>query len=277
MGKAVGGLLGFNDAADGQARAAEDANRVQKEIYDQTREDLGQYRDLGGQATKQLSASLDDLTGTFTMDDFQADPGYAFRMAEGQKAIERSAAARGGLNTGATLKALTRYGQDMGSQEYNNAYNRFNMDRDQRYGKLMDVAGMGQNAAAQTGSFGQNYANAYGQNVMGAANAQAAAQMAGGQAFMDLAGQTVGAAGATKGGFGALFSDRRLKKNITRLEKSIFKDVPTYRYEYINPMHGEGEHIGVMAQDLLEVDPNHPAVINTNIGYKVDYSKVEVR
>jgi hypothetical protein len=53
-----------------------------------------------------------------------ADPGYKFRLEEGQKAIERSTAARGGLQSGAALKAAAEYGQAMGSQEYQNAFNR---------------------------------------------------------------------------------------------------------------------------------------------------------
>jgi hypothetical protein len=106
------------------------------------------------------------------------DPGYAFRMAEGQKALERSAAARGGLNSGATLKALNRYGQDFASNEYQNAYNRFNSDRDRRFGRLSHIAGLGFNATANVGSAGQNYANQYGANVTGAANAAGAAEMA---------------------------------------------------------------------------------------------------
>jgi hypothetical protein len=57
--------------------------------------------------------------------DQNTDPGYGFRFAEGMKGLERSAAARGGLLSGATLKGITRYGQDMGSQEYQNAFNRY--------------------------------------------------------------------------------------------------------------------------------------------------------
>jgi len=65
---------------------------------------------------------------------FQADPGYGFRMSEGLKALERSAAARGGLMAGGTGKALQRYGQDMASQEYGNAFQRFQQDRAARAG-----------------------------------------------------------------------------------------------------------------------------------------------
>jgi hypothetical protein len=52
------------------------------------------------------------------------DPGYAFRMQEGMKAINASAAAKGGLQSGAALKAAQQYGQGLASQEYGQSYNR---------------------------------------------------------------------------------------------------------------------------------------------------------
>lgn len=52
------------------------------------------------------------------------DPGVAFRLGEGRKALESSAAARGGLLSGPTLAALQRQGQELSSQEYGQAWNR---------------------------------------------------------------------------------------------------------------------------------------------------------
>jgi hypothetical protein len=112
------------------------------------------------------------------MSDFQKDPGYEFRMAEGQKALERSAAARGGLQSGGFMKNLSRYGQDYASNEFANARNRFNEDRTLKFNRLSSIAGLGQTANNQIGSAGQNYANQVGNNMMGAANAQGAAGIA---------------------------------------------------------------------------------------------------
>ena len=266
LGGIVGSILGTSDGS-GQAAAAAQANKISKEQYEQMRKDLGGYRDLGEMGLKDLTGSFGDLTKTFGADDFQKDPGYDFRLQEGQKALERSASARGGLLGGGTLKALSRYGQDYASNEYNNAYNRFNQDRDQRYGKLMDLVGTGQNAATQTGAAGQNYAQSYGQNVMGAANAQAAAQNMGAQLLTQGAAQGIGAYAA--------FSDARLKTNIKKLDTSIYKDVPTYSFEYKDEINGKGPQIGVMAQDLLRINPFHPAVGTKDGFYTVDYSKLE--
>ena len=108
----------------------------------------------------------------FGMDQFNADPGYAFRLSEGMKALERSAAARGGLLSGSTLKGISRYGQDMGSQEYQNAFNRYQVERQARLNPLQSLMGAGQTSAGTlTGAAGQ-----LGQGLGQAAVAQGAAK-----------------------------------------------------------------------------------------------------
>jgi hypothetical protein len=59
-----------------------------------------------------------------SFEDAQNEPGYAFRMQQGTDALQRSAAAKGLLRTGGTLKDLLEYGQNFGAQEYANVYNR---------------------------------------------------------------------------------------------------------------------------------------------------------
>lgn len=146
------------------------------------------------------------LSKKFTLEDYQADPGYQFRLDEGNKGVERSAAARGGQLSGATMKALARFGQNTASgeyqnaynrynndqskvsAEYQNAYNRFNNDQSTQYNRLSGVAGTGQTQVNQVGIAGQNYANnvgnnltttatTVGQNTIGAADARAASYM----------------------------------------------------------------------------------------------------
>lgn len=162
-----GALLGGSaakKAASVQASAADRAAELQKEQYEQTRQDLAPWRAAGEQALNKL-IPMSDYT-KFGMDQFTADPGYAFRLSEGQKALDRSAAARGGLISGSALKAAQRYGQDMGSQEYQNAFNRYQTERNAMLNPLQSLAGIGQTATNQLGQAGQNYAtnagNAYG-------------------------------------------------------------------------------------------------------------------
>lgn len=113
------------------------------------------------------------LSRSFGMSDFQADPGYAFRMAEGQKALQRSAAAKGGLMSGAALKAINQYGQDLASQEYQNAYNRYNSNQTNLFNRLGSLAGVGQTSANTLGSLGQNSASNIANTMMDAGNARA--------------------------------------------------------------------------------------------------------
>ena len=149
-------------------------------MYDQTRADQTPWRDAGTNALAQLTSGTSQggsLMRPFTMSDYQADPGYSFRLSEGMKGLERSAAARGGLLSGAALKGITRYNQDMGSQEYQNAYNRFNQDQSTQYNRLASMAGLGQTANSVNAAAGQNYATGAGNNMTGAGNATAAGQV----------------------------------------------------------------------------------------------------
>lgn len=100
------------------------------------------------------------LARNFSMQDFEQDPGYAFRQAEGMKALERSAAARGGLLSGSAMKGVQRFGQDLASQEYQNAYNRYQSNQTNQFNRFASLAGVGQTANNALAGAGQNYANA---------------------------------------------------------------------------------------------------------------------
>jgi len=110
----------------------------------------------------------------FGMQDFNQDPGYQFRLDEGQKAIERSAAARGGLQSGSALKAAARYGQDMGSQEYQNAFNRYQTNRSNQLDPLYGLINSGRGAATAVSNAaigqGTNQANSLNSQGTYAAN-----------------------------------------------------------------------------------------------------------
>jgi hypothetical protein len=142
----------------------------------------------------------------FGAGDYQADPGYAFRLAEGQKALDRQAAARGGLISGGALRAAQRYGQEMGSQEFGNAYNRaltgYNTDvarENQLYNRQAALSGIGQTATNLVGQAGQNYATGVG-NVLGSYGTNVGNLMTSAGAAR-AAGQ-VGMANALTGGLG---------------------------------------------------------------------------
>jgi hypothetical protein len=245
-GSALIGAYSANRASSAQSQAAGEATQAQRDIADQqTALQREQYlkqlelnepfRQAGLTGTNMLlnqlqgpsaSAKFAGVPGydpasamkNFGASDFQADPGYAFRLSEGMKALDRTAAARGGLLSGSTLKNAQRYGQDLASQEYQNAFNRYQANRGlqaQEYGNafnrfqtertntlapLQSLAGVGQSAAQQAQQASQNYAagttaalgnygNAAASNMIGAGNARASGYVGGANALGSGLGQ----------------------------------------------------------------------------------------
>lgn len=181
LGSSVIGAGASRSAANTQAAAADRAAELQRQQYEQQRQDLAPWRAAGETALNKLAAASDYQK--FGMNQFQQDPGYAFRLSEGQKALDRSAAARGGLISGGALKAAQRYGQEMGSQEYQNAFNRYQTERNAMLNPLQSLAGVGQTATSQLGQAGQNYATGAGNLITGGAAAQGAGQVGMANAF----------------------------------------------------------------------------------------------
>lgn len=99
------------------------------------------------------------LAKSFSLSDFTKDPAYDFRLSEGEKALNRSAASKGGLLSGAASKALGEYGQNFASNEYNNAYNRFNTNQGNLYNRLAGIANSGMGATNTGIQSAQTYAD----------------------------------------------------------------------------------------------------------------------
>lgn len=118
------------------------------------------------------------LTKNFTLDDYIADPGYQFRLDEGNKALERAQSRRGNFYSGAALKEADKYNSGMASQEYGSAYDRFNNDNNTLYNRLAGISNTGLGAVNSGVASGQTVANntsdIYGQ--LGSFNAAAATQ-----------------------------------------------------------------------------------------------------
>jgi len=150
-GSAIGGLsqaYAGSRAAGAQVDAADRAAALQERIYNsmaarnQGAETLGnlarnRYGELVGLGPNTNAMGYGSAVQPFDMSKFQADPGYNFRMSEGLKALDRQAAARGGMMSGAALKAAGRYGQESASQEFGNAYNRYRQNRADQLDPLM--------------------------------------------------------------------------------------------------------------------------------------------
>lgn len=168
-GRAGPGFNGQHDAmAGGQAALLRSNPQALK---------VSAGQQAGGQQAGSTPAG--SLWNNFSANDFQTDPGYDFRLQQGSQALDRSAAAKGGLFSGGTLKDLTDYNQNFASNEYQNAYNRFQTNRNTQFNQLASVAGLGQTAAGQTAQLGANTANQVGQNTISGLTGAAAARASG--------------------------------------------------------------------------------------------------
>jgi len=182
VGSAVIGSRASSKAASAQAGAASEASDLEREMFERNIELNAPFREAGITALNKLTPVATEYT-PFGMQQFQQDPGYAFRMSEGMKGLERSAAARGGLLSGATLKGIQRYGQDMASQEYQNAFNRYGIERERRLNPLQSLAGVGQTTSQQLGAAGTQMAGNVGNLMTGGAAARASGYVGGANAL----------------------------------------------------------------------------------------------
>ena len=175
-------------AADTAAAAADRASDVQREMFERNVELNAPFREAGITALNKLTPLATEYT-PFGMQQFQADPGYGFRMSEGMKALEGSAAARGGLLSGNALRGIQRFGQDLASQEFQNAFNRYGIERERRLNPLQSLAGVGQTTSRELGAAGTGFANTMGNIGMNQAAVAGNAGMARASAYGDTLNQ----------------------------------------------------------------------------------------
>jgi hypothetical protein len=165
-GSAVVGAYSSRQASKAQLQAQREGDAAQERMFNRQVELQEPFRQAGVNALPELVEA--SRYTPFGMEQFQADPGYGFRLKEGLRALESSAAARGGLLSGNQMRGITRFGQGLASDEYTNAFNRYQAERAARLNPLQSLTGMGQTSAnTLTGAAGQ-----YGQNL-----AQGAATM----------------------------------------------------------------------------------------------------
>jgi hypothetical protein len=136
-----------------------------------------QLMDLLGLSENTKAAGYGSLAQPFTGQDMYKDPGYAFRLSEGVKALDRSAAARGGLLGGNQMRGLTEYGQNYASGEYMNAFNRYQAERQARLNPLQSLAGQAQTSANTLSNAAGNLGNSLASAATDAGNIRASGYM----------------------------------------------------------------------------------------------------
>ena len=163
------GSKAAGSALDAQSRAAAEASAAREQAYKRQEGLMNPYINGG------MSAFANMQSGNMQM-----DPGYQFRLNEGNKAINNAASARGNAMGGGTMKALSRYGQDYASNEYGNAFNRQNQ-----------IANYGYNASNSLANFAGGFGNAQANGAIEMGNARAANQIGQANRLSNDIGQAV--------------------------------------------------------------------------------------
>jgi hypothetical protein len=186
---AAASLFGASQQADATQNAAnitgaatDRAVQLQNEQYQQMRADQAPYRAAGQTALNALIPLATNYQ-KFGADQFQQDPGYQFRLSEGQRSMAHSAGNRGGLVSGTSLKAMQDYAQNSASNEYTNAFNRYQSERNAQLQPLQSLAGVGQSSTNFTNAAGANNANTVGNALISQAGNAANAGMIGSNAY----------------------------------------------------------------------------------------------
>ena len=188
IGSAVGGLIsgiGANSAAQAQAKAAQQAQQLiqtnanqalglQKTALSSEQSNLQPYVNAGQTALSNLSGMQPFSAPSAA--EAAATPGYQFQLTQGLKALQNSAAARGGLLSSGTAQAINNYAQGTAASNYGNTYNRALQTYQTNFGNQMGIAGLGANTGTNLSSLQQNNANA-GSGILGTSAQEEAQQV----------------------------------------------------------------------------------------------------
>lgn len=182
------GALGANAAADKQASAINKGTKTQQDMFNTINGQEQPFMQAGYGASSRLSDLLGtsgnkdasgygSLTNSFSPADFLAnkDPGYDFQLKTGGQALRNADTPGVGSLSGAALKDLIGFNQNMAATGYQNAFNRFTTQQNNVFTRLSDLANRGQNAASNTGQAG----TALGQGIAQSQAASGAAQAGG--------------------------------------------------------------------------------------------------
>lgn len=186
-GAAVVGAVGSNMAAGKQASGQQASAATQQHMFDTINAQeqpfiKGGYgaetklNDLLGTSGNTGAAGYGSLTQQFTPTDFlnNLDPGYGFQLQQGDLALQSANSAGGSALSGPALKSLMSFNQGMAATGYQNAFNRFTTQQNNIFGRLSQIAGLGQSAATQVGTAGTSLGTGIGQAQAAAAGSSAA-------------------------------------------------------------------------------------------------------
>lgn len=230
-----GGDDSSSDAANAQVASSDRAIAFQKEALANVRSDLAPFKQAGQNALTGLQSLVTDPTAQKNY--ITNNPFYEALSTDATNKLYANKAAKGKLGSGGTLKELQNNLLTLGSDLLN-----------QSITQRQNLATMGQNAAAMTGTATQNSANTISDLITGQGNATAAGIIG------DKNTQTNAWGNLINSGLTAawVLSDARAKEDIKQIG-ALDNGLPVYSFKY----KGDDEtHINVMAQDVEKVMPD---------------------
>ena len=254
-------------AADVQAAAAREGMSEEQRRFEDMMELLKPYTEAGVPALQQQQAFL-GLKGPqaeqAAIERIRGGETFKALAEQGEQALLQRASATGGLRGGNIQGALAQYRPQLLSGLI-----------EEQYGRLGGMTALGQRSAAGVGAAGMetgtNIANLLAQQAAAQAGGEIGQAKAYGQLLnmpAQFIGMQYGAGGKSPTGFGNMFSDRRLKKNIKQISTRP-DGLNVYEFDYI---WGGGRQIGLMAQEVQAI---YPSAVSESDGYlMVDYGKV---
>jgi hypothetical protein len=192
------GILGNNSAkkaSKAQMQVAREQMALTERITDRIDTQLAPWRAAGGNALAAYQYNLGLGQKPQNYAGFAGSPGYAWAKSQGQSAIDNSAASRGNLFSGATLKAQNKYGTGMAQQDWNN-----------HLSNLYGLSSSGQNATNAGANNYTNFLSQQNQNLAGYGNAASAGAIGQGNAWSDMLGNLTGVMSYQNASNGGLFN-----------------------------------------------------------------------
>jgi hypothetical protein len=198
------GSKAAKNAAEAQAAAAREALALQRRMYEETTARNQPFYASGVGANNRLAtllgtggnagdADYGSMSRNFSMDDYlnNQDPGYQFQLTQGMNALNAQNAATGGSQSGAAIKAATRYGTDYAGTKYKEAFDRFRSNRGDIYSMLSGQGNVGLNAANNTSTAGRDYASGGGAAIGNLGSANASSYMGSSNAYSNAIGNAM--------------------------------------------------------------------------------------
>jgi hypothetical protein len=189
LGSALLGGAASSKAAKAQTQAQREGDAAQERMFNRQVELQEPFRQAGVNALPELIQA--SRYTPFGLEQFQADPGYGFRLKEGLRALENSAAARGGLLSGNAMRGITRFGQGLASEEFDKAFNRYQAGFASKLNPLQALAGVGQTSANTLSNAAGQYGQSMAQNAATMGNIRASGYIGQANALTGALGQGV--------------------------------------------------------------------------------------